>query len=160
MSTVYCIITFVYSEDNKRLLPCTAAGVLSFTHTMFVASASLLVCYLWSLMMTSFADILTHSFKIVPDLGCSVWLTKCSRICRCEGFRVFFLFCSAFDFNFLQHALPLEQLLVVLHRKVLCEGKTRRQGSIHTPHNQTHIVFKGELFWDVVGIIYLEPEEG
>jgi hypothetical protein len=37
---------FVFSEENKRLLPRTTAGVLSFTHTMFVASAFLSVFYL------------------------------------------------------------------------------------------------------------------
>lgn len=27
----------------------------------------------------------------------------------------------------------------------------------HIPHNQTQIVFKGELFWDVWGTIYTRP---
>ena len=42
------------------------------------------------------------------------------------------------------HSLDLQTCILV------CEAS-------HIPHNQTQIVFKGELFWDVWGTIYTRP---
>ena len=60
------------------------------------------------------------------------------------GLPVFFRSDCAKKSETTLHSLDLQTCILV------CEAS-------HIPHNQTQIVFKGELFWDVWGTIYTRP---